>query len=181
MMQNSFGVTFLRNGPIPAYFCLFSLFSCYNFNTNWKKHRWCAWDSNPGMQDGRCRRNHRAMAATFGVTLLVILIFHFRTGITLFFHPTLFIFFETTICSFWNVLQTISCCWAVVVAQWLLPKPEVWGSNPAKLYDEHIYWLNDKNIREWSIKNNFLFCLSLSVMKLKNLSKSWNQTEDLCA
>ena len=45
-------------------FVLFSFFSHYNFNTNWKKHRWCAWDSNPGPQDGRCRRNHRAMAAT---------------------------------------------------------------------------------------------------------------------
>ena len=44
-------------------FCFFSFFSCYNFNTNWKKLRWCAWDSNPGPQDGRRRRNHRAMAA----------------------------------------------------------------------------------------------------------------------
>ena len=46
---------FLKNGPIPASFCLFSFFSCYNFNTNWKKHRWCAWDLNPGPQDGRRR------------------------------------------------------------------------------------------------------------------------------
>ena len=29
-----------------------------------KKHRWCTWDSNPGTQDGRCRQNHRGMAAT---------------------------------------------------------------------------------------------------------------------
>ena len=29
-----------------------------------KKHRWCAWDSNPGPQDGRRRRNHGAMVAT---------------------------------------------------------------------------------------------------------------------
>ena len=29
-----------------------------------KKHRWRAWDSNPGPQDGRRRRNHGAMAAT---------------------------------------------------------------------------------------------------------------------
>ena len=34
-----------------------------------KKHRWCAWDSNPGPQDGRRRRNHRAMAATKVVKL----------------------------------------------------------------------------------------------------------------
>ena len=31
--------------------------------TNWKKHRWCAWDLNPWPPDGRCRRNHGAMAA----------------------------------------------------------------------------------------------------------------------
>ena len=54
---------FQKNGPIPAPFCLFLSFSRYNFNnTNWKKHRWCAWNSNPGPQDGRCRRNHRATA-----------------------------------------------------------------------------------------------------------------------
>ena len=53
------------SGPIPASFCLFSLFSRYNFkNTNWKKHRWIVWDSNPGPQDGRCRWYHGAMAAT---------------------------------------------------------------------------------------------------------------------
>ena len=55
---------FFKNGPIPASFCLFLFFSCSNFNTNWKKHRWCAWDSKPGPQDGRCRQNHGAMAAT---------------------------------------------------------------------------------------------------------------------
>ena len=37
-------------------FCLFSFFSRYNFNTNWKKRRWCAWDSNPRPQDGRHSR-----------------------------------------------------------------------------------------------------------------------------
>ena len=54
-----------KNGPIPASFCLFSLFSRNNFiNTNWKKRRWSAWESNPGPQNGRRRRNHGAMAAT---------------------------------------------------------------------------------------------------------------------
>ena len=53
------------NGPIMASFCLFSLFSRYNFNnTNWKKCRWCAWDLNPGLQDCRRRWNHGAMVAT---------------------------------------------------------------------------------------------------------------------
>ena len=31
-----FALVFLKNGPIPASFCLFSSFSRYNFNTNWK-------------------------------------------------------------------------------------------------------------------------------------------------
>ena len=61
-------IFFLKNGPITATFCLFSLFSLfshYNFNnTNWKKHRWCAWDSNPGLQNGWHIRDHGAMAAT---------------------------------------------------------------------------------------------------------------------
>ena len=26
--------------------------------------RWCSWDSKAGPQDGRCRQNHGAMAAT---------------------------------------------------------------------------------------------------------------------
>ena len=61
-----------KNEPIPASFCLFLSFSRYNFNTNWKKCRWCAWDLNPGPQDGRRRRNHWAMAATLNVTCLAI-------------------------------------------------------------------------------------------------------------
>ena len=49
-----------KNVPIPASFCLFSSFTHHNFNnTNWKKHRWSAWDLNPR----RRRRYHGAMAA----------------------------------------------------------------------------------------------------------------------
>ena len=52
------------NGPIPVSFCLFSSFSQHNFNnTNWKKCRWCAWDSSPQPQSGRHRQNHGTMAA----------------------------------------------------------------------------------------------------------------------
>ena len=58
------------NGPIPASFCLFLFFFHYNFNTNWKKCRWFAWDSNPGPQDGRRRWNHGAMAATSSLELV---------------------------------------------------------------------------------------------------------------
>ena len=56
---------FKKMGQSRPLFCLFSFFSSYNFNnTNWKKHWWCAWDSNPGLQDGGRRQNHGAMAAT---------------------------------------------------------------------------------------------------------------------
>ena len=55
---------FKQNGPFPASFCLFLFFSRHNFNTNWKKHRWCAWDSNLGPKDGGRRQNHGAMEAT---------------------------------------------------------------------------------------------------------------------
>ena len=37
--------------------CIFVL-CCHNSNS------WCAWESNPGPQDGSCRQNHGAMAAT---------------------------------------------------------------------------------------------------------------------
>ena len=57
-----FRVFLKKLGESRSLFGLFSPFSRYNFNnTNWKKRRWCSWDSNPGLQDGRCRRNHRAM------------------------------------------------------------------------------------------------------------------------
>ena len=51
-------------------FLLFSSFPhsnnkySFNFNNiNWKKHRWCAWDSNPGQQKCRHWRNHGAKEA----------------------------------------------------------------------------------------------------------------------
>ena len=44
------------------FFCFIFVFStCYNLN--WKKHRWCAWDLNPGRQDGRREWIHWATAA----------------------------------------------------------------------------------------------------------------------
>ena len=56
---------FLKRANPGHFLFLFSLFSRHNSNnTNWKKHRWSAWESNPGPQDGRRRRNHGAMAAT---------------------------------------------------------------------------------------------------------------------
>ena len=47
----------------PLFLFIFVFSTRYNLNWNWKKHRWCAWDSNPGRQDGRSKRIHWAMAA----------------------------------------------------------------------------------------------------------------------
>ena len=57
-------------------FVYFSFFSGYNFNnTNWKKYRRCAWDSNPGPKDGRHRQNHGAMPASYQCYFLTMLIY----------------------------------------------------------------------------------------------------------
>ena len=49
---------FLKNGPNTTSFCYFrpiyDKYSTYDY----KKHRWRAWDSNPGPQDGRRRQIH---------------------------------------------------------------------------------------------------------------------------
>ena len=58
---------FLKIWLIPSsisfIFVLFLFQQQYSFNfnnLNWKNHRWC---SNPGLQDGRRRLNHEAMAS----------------------------------------------------------------------------------------------------------------------
>ena len=72
----SFCLYLTQMGQSRPLFCLFSSFSSYNFNnTNWKKHWWCAWDSNPGPQDGRCRQSQGAMAATLYLTLFLLYLF----------------------------------------------------------------------------------------------------------
>ena len=48
-------------GPFLVYFRLFHMTQINLLN--WKKRRWCAWDSNPGREDGRCRQIHWAMVA----------------------------------------------------------------------------------------------------------------------
>ena len=55
--------TFL-NGPISASFLFIFVFSTLHNSINWWKHNWCALDSNPGRQGGRCRWIHWAIAAT---------------------------------------------------------------------------------------------------------------------
>ena len=58
---------FFKYGSIPAsfsfIFVLFSFQSQLQFQQYYlKKRRWCSWDSNPGLQDGRCRLNNGAIA-----------------------------------------------------------------------------------------------------------------------
>ena len=61
----------LKMGQSRPLFVYSHPFSHYNFNnTNWEMCWWCAWDLNPGPQDGRRRRNHGAMAAAHGVASL---------------------------------------------------------------------------------------------------------------
>ena len=54
-------------GPNLAPFCLFWSFSQRNYKYSttvdykWKKRRWCAWNSNLGLQDCRHRQIHWAM------------------------------------------------------------------------------------------------------------------------
>ena len=61
--DQSWNKCFFKFGPIPAPFSSFSHSNINCNHINWKKHRWHAWDWNPGPQDGRRRGNHGAMAA----------------------------------------------------------------------------------------------------------------------
>ena len=57
------------NGPFPASFCSFYIpIQMTNIQLErykLKKHRWCAWNSNPWRQDGRRRKIHWDMAAPY--------------------------------------------------------------------------------------------------------------------
>ena len=63
----------------PLFPFIFVFSTRYNSNfLNWKKRRWCAWDSNPGRQDGRRERIHWAMAAPPIEELFMSLLFSFK-------------------------------------------------------------------------------------------------------
>ena len=55
-----FLICFVKNWSNPGLFLFIFIISTWH---NSKKRGWCAWDSNPGQQDGRCRQIHWAMAA----------------------------------------------------------------------------------------------------------------------
>ena len=50
---------------LPLFLFIIVFSTCYNLNSNLNclKRRWCAWDSNPGWQDGRSRQIHWTTAA----------------------------------------------------------------------------------------------------------------------
>ena len=74
MLYDSYGSLF-KNGPIPASFSIyFRLFNTLQFKLKLKKHRWCAWDLNPGQQDGRQKRIHWATAAPLKSDLIVLVV-----------------------------------------------------------------------------------------------------------
>ena len=73
IILDAFAFFFEKNGPLFVYFRSFDIpiqmtniqFEQYKL----KKHRWCAWDSNPGHQDGMHKRIHWAMATPLSWTL----------------------------------------------------------------------------------------------------------------
>ena len=76
-------VTFLQNEPNRASFLfIFILFTWQiqqKFDYKWLNHRWCAWDSNPGGQNGRCREIHWAIEAPHILLLIPLWHSHIRT------------------------------------------------------------------------------------------------------
>ena len=62
--SGSNGVMFLKIWANPGLFSFIFVPFTSQINYKLKKRWWSAWDSNPGPQDGRRRRNHGAMAAT---------------------------------------------------------------------------------------------------------------------
>ena len=66
----SFSIFFLKKWANPGLFLFYfrSFLIIISIQIE-KKHRWFAWDSNPGPQDGRHRQNLGAMAATVGLFL----------------------------------------------------------------------------------------------------------------
>ena len=67
-ISGKWSVVFFKKWANHGLFLLFSSFSlCINIynNINWRKHTWFAWDSNPRLQNGRCRGIYWAMGANF--------------------------------------------------------------------------------------------------------------------
>ena len=62
--QEAGSILFLKNGPIRASFLFIFILFLLQFKYKLKKLSYCAWDLNPGLQDGRRRQNHGAMTAT---------------------------------------------------------------------------------------------------------------------
>ena len=115
---------FFKYGPISASFSFIFILFTSQINYKLKKRRWSAWDSNPGPQDGRCRRNHGAMAATHlcAVLLFVIVVKKVNSKINKTVDACVGNFFETSvliwfkICLCWRVHYTYRY---VICVQWI--------------------------------------------------------------
>ena len=65
-----------QSRPLFLFIFVFSTRYNLNSNLNWKKHRWCAWESNPGRQDGRRKQIHWATAAPRETTFFMFRLIH---------------------------------------------------------------------------------------------------------
>ena len=61
-----------QSRPLFVYFCIFLRKGFYFQKIFFvlKKRRWCAWDLNPRLQNGRRKQYHGAMAAALGKLLV---------------------------------------------------------------------------------------------------------------
>ena len=67
---------FFKKWANPGLFLFIFVFPTLHNSINSWKRRWCAWDSNPGQQDGSRRRIHWAMAAPQNSNLNVSILLH---------------------------------------------------------------------------------------------------------
>ena len=90
----TFNYFYFLNGPILASFLFIFIFSTLHNSINWWKHRWCAWDSNPGWQDGR-RSPWRLMFLVSAVkTSFLNLIYHRAWYFFKWANPASFVYFR---------------------------------------------------------------------------------------
>ena len=85
--RETISIVFFKKWANPGLFLfLFLSFSHHNFNnTNVKKHRWCACDSNPGPQDGRCRQNTKSYIIKSLFTYLSLCLFCTQVSVLFYF------------------------------------------------------------------------------------------------
>ena len=71
-------LNFFKRANPGLFLFLFVFSTCHDSNIIWLKHRWCAWDLNPGWQDRRHRQIHWATAAP--LLILIFCLLHTLSG-----------------------------------------------------------------------------------------------------